>query len=274
MNKALVFSIEEFSTFDGPGIRTTVFLKGCPLKCEWCHNPEGQAFGNELIKAQAGCISCGKCEDVAGDEKIFACPNNLYRLAAREYSSSQLAEKLLKNADIFNMSGGGVTFSGGEPLAQYDFLKDCLPKLKGKVHIALQTSGFCEGEKFKEILSLCDYLLYDIKIVDSQLHKKYTGVSNLVILENLKTLTLSGREFVIRTPLIPGVTDTNENLQNIAELLSENGIKSIDLMPYHELTGSKYAAVGREYNPTFNENRPLNYGKEIFKKYGITANVL
>jgi len=269
-----VFSVEEFSTFDGPGIRTTVFLKGCPLKCEWCHNPEGQSFRNELIKTQVGCLSCGKCKNAEDDEKISLCPNNLYRFAAKEYTAQELKTKLLKNADILNLSGGGITFSGGEPLANYEFLKEILSLLKGKVHLALQTCGFCESEKFEEILPLCDYLLYDIKIVDPQLHKKYTGVCNKRILKNFKSLIESGKEFVIRTPLIPGVTDTNENLQNIAELLSENGIKSIDLMPYHELTGSKYAAVDREYNPSFNENKPLNYGKEIFEKYGITANIL
>jgi len=269
-----VFSVEEFSTFDGPGIRTTVFLKGCPLKCEWCHNPEGQSFRNELIKTQVGCLSCGKCKNAEDDEKISLCPNNLYRFAAKEYTAQELKTKLLKNADILNLSGGGITFSGGEPLANYEFLKEILSLLKGKVHLALQTCGFCESEKFEEILPLCDYLLYDIKIVDPQLHKKYTGVCNKRILKNFKSLIESGKEFVIRTPLIPGVTDTNENLQNIAELLSENGIKSIDLMPYHELTGSKYAAVNREYNPTFKETKALNYGKEIFEKYGITANIL
>ena len=269
-----MFSIEEFSVFDGPGIRTTVFLKGCPLRCEWCHNPEGQSYENELIKAQAGCVACGRCNGLELQEKIQACPNNLYRFAAKEYSSSELLKKLLKNADVLNSSGGGVTFSGGEPLAHFEFLKEMLTNLKGKVHLAVQTSGFCEGEKFEQILKLTDYVLYDIKLVDNELHRKYTGVSNKVILENLKLLAQSAKDFVIRTPLIPTVTDTVENLTAIAELLTENGINRIELLPYNNMSGAKYGAVGREYTPSFEEKSEVNTREDIFKKFGIICNVL
>ncbi len=279
MPEALVFSIEEFSTYDGPGIRTTVFLKGCPLKCSWCHNPEGQSFGNEIIKAQNGCTGCGACMQtstpgVLTGQSIALCPNRLLRQSGTAYTPASLVQKLQGNFPILQMSGGGVTFSGGEPLAHSDFLIECLQVLQGRVHTALQTCGYATPQVFGRVLPLVDYVLYDIKLVDRQAHLRYTGVENDVILQNFATLCQSGKPFTVRTPLIPGVTDTGENLTAIARLLQSQGVQKIELLPYNGAAGAKYAAVGRKFTPDYDPQVPCNPRLEIFSAYNIMAEVL
>lgn len=279
MPEALVFSIEEFSTYDGPGIRTTVFLKGCPLKCSWCHNPEGQSFANQIIKAQNGCTGCGACMQVAQKGaltpgSIALCPNRLLRMSGTAYTPKGLVEKLQGNFLILNMSGGGITFSGGEPLAHAEFLLECLQLLRGRVHTALQTCGYATPRVFGQVLPLVDYVLYDIKLVDPAAHLRYTGVENDLILQNFATLCQSGKPFTVRTPLIPGVTDTAENLTAIARLLQGYGIKNIELMPYNTAAGAKYAAVGRVFAPDYDPEVPCNPHPEIFSAHNITAEVL
>lgn len=280
MNHGLVFSIEEFSVFDGPGIRTSVFLKGCPLRCEWCHNPEGQSFTNEILRSPNGCISCGACEANAAEKdgkrsfteaSINACPNGLLRYCAIEYTPQSLCEKLEKNLPLLNASGGGVTFSGGEPTANPAFLLECLSLLEGKTHRAVQTCGFCSPEVFGRVLANCDYVLFDIKLVDDAMHQKYTGVSNAVILENFHTLAASGKDFVIRVPLIPTVNDTEENIRATAELLQQNGITYVELLPYNKLAGAKYKLAGMEYTPSFDGSIPVNLHTDLFAAYGIEA---
>lgn len=283
MSKALIFSIEEFSTFDGPGIRTTVFLKGCPLRCEWCHNPEGQSFVNQIVKAQSGCEGCGACiragmeacgEPRITEESIPVCPNRLLRHSAEEYTPESLVNKLEKNIRLLNAAGGGVTFSGGEPLSHSQFLMECLIMLRGKTNRAIQTSGFCEPEVFSKVLEETDYVLYDLKLMDAQLHKRYTGVTNENILHNFHTLKESGKPFVVRTPLIPGVTDTEENLTAIAEFLQKEHVNSIDLLAYNKMAGGKYASIGSVYSPSFDESVPCQPHVEIFEKYHIKVNQL
>lgn len=281
--KGNVFSIEEFSTFDGPGIRTTVFLKGCPLRCQWCHNPEGQSFHNSVLRSPNGCMQCGKCIEAAElidgnaaltDASIQACPNRLLRWCAVEYTPEELVDKLLKNASILNSSGGGVTFSGGEPLAQPDFLLACLEGLKGKTDRAIQTSGYSSPEVFHAVLSNADRFLFDIKLIDEKNHKRFTGVSNQLILNNFRTLVASGVPFVVRTPLIPGVTDTLDNLQKIAMFLSQLNVYTIELLTYNPLAGAKYALAGMEYTPSFDVNGKVNTDLTIFKDYGISAQIV
>ena len=283
MSSGLVFSIEEFSVFDGPGIRTTVFLMGCPLQCAWCHSPEGQGFENFILRAPNGCVNCGSCRRHAvieegrviyTQESIEHCPNNLLRYCALRYTPKELCDKLEKNAAILSANGGGVTFSGGEPTASSAFLLDCLKLLEGKMHRAIQTCGACAPKLFSEILENCDLVLFDIKLVDEKLHQKYTGVSNRNILENFKRLVSSGKDFIIRTPLIPQVTDTAENVEEIAKLLSDHGVKYIELLPYNKLTGAKYALVNREYAPEFDGSCPVEFRNELFAQYGIKTKIL
>lgn len=283
MMKGNVFSIEEFSTFDGPGIRTTVFLKGCPLRCQWCHNPEGQSFSNSVLRSPNGCRHCGNCiraaqivdgKPVLSEQSIKACPNRLLRWCATEYTTDELVAKLLRNVSILNSSGGGITFSGGEPLAQPDFLIDCLQLLAGKTDRAIQTSGFASEDVFNRVLANADRFLYDIKLVDRNAHKHYTGVSNELILNNFHTLASSDVPFVVRTPLIPGVTDTYENLRAIAELLNKEDISYIELLPYNPMAGSKYALAGMTYHPEFDESIEVNKNTDIFADAGITAQLV
>ena len=279
MSRALVFSIEEFSVFDGPGIRTSVFICGCPLKCEWCHNPEGQSYKNHIVRSPNGCIKCGECVKRAlvidgkrefTPDSINNCPNNLLRYCAIEYTPEALCKKLERNFKILN-SGGGVTFSGGEPTSNPEFLLECLKLLEGKTNRAVQTCGYCKPELFNEVLANCDYMLFDVKLIDDALHRRYTGVSNVNILKNFETLVHSGKDFVIRTPLIPTVTDTEGNIRKIAELLSKNGVKYIELLPYNKFAGSKYQLDGRTYSPSFDENIPVCFRHEIFAEYGIMS---
>lgn len=280
MADALVFSIEEFSVFDGPGIRTTVFLKGCPLRCEWCHNPEGQGFSNLIVRSSNGCIGCGEClrrsKTADGkltftDSSIANCPQNLLRYAARKYTAEELVAHLSKNFAILNASGGGITFSGGEPLANYEFLLECLALTKGKVNRAVQTSGYADAEIFGKVLGECDYMLYDLKLADEELHRTYTGVSNEKILRNFATLASSGKPFVVRMPMIPTVTDTEDNVRSIAEILTQNGVKYIELLPYNKLAGAKYPLVGRKYCPSFDGSTEPQMRIELFAEYGIKA---
>ena len=280
MSECLVFSIEEFSVFDGPGIRTTVFLKGCPLRCEWCHNPEGQSFSNAIIRVENGCISCGEClrrgeiadgKTVFTEDSIAGCPRNLLRYVAKKYSSEELCSHLSKNFAILNASGGGITFSGGEPLANSDFLLECLSLTRGRVHRAVQTCGYADPIVFEKVLAEADYMLFDLKLADDAAHRKYTGVSNRAILRNFATLQKSGKAFTVRVPMIPSVTDTEENVRGIAEFLAQNGVERVELLPYNKLTGAKYPLIGREYNPSFDGSLEPNMRFETFAGFGIEA---
>ena len=232
MDTGIIFSIEEFAVNDGPGIRTTVFLKGCPLRCAWCHNPEGWMPQPQPLTKQGRTEICG------------------YRIGAEE-----LALKLRRDEDIFKESGGGVTFTGGEPLMQADFLCNVLDKLSG-IHRAVETSGHASERIFKKVLEKTDLILFDVKLVDSELHRKYTGVDNKLIMANLKTLCESGKEFVVRIPLIPGVNDTLENMQATAELLKDSkNLQRVELLRYHKTAGAKYPMIGVKYAPGFDEEK-------------------
>ncbi|MBO5214968.1 MAG: glycyl-radical enzyme activating protein [Clostridia bacterium] len=281
--RGTVFSIEEFATFDGPGIRMTVFMKGCPLSCVWCHNPEGQNPAPEFMRSPNGCVNCRACERVAKRENnslIFTkesqdvCPRSLIKICGIEYEARELCDRILKNARVLKMNGGGVTFSGGEPLFSYEFIKECFEILDGKVHRALQTTGFCEEDKFAEILKTTDYVLYDLKLFDQNEHIRYCGVSNQVILQNYRTLVRSGVDFITRIPLIPSVTDKEENLTSIAKFMSALGVKRVEVLPYNKLAGAKYASLLREYNVDFDESKEVNTGKGIFNAFGIEHKVM
>lgn len=283
MKNGIVFSIEEFSVYDGPGIRTTVFLKGCPLRCMWCHSPEGQRFAPEMVRSPNGCLKCNACiqkgVELTGKPQLVkessaVCPRNLIRQAGESYTSEELLQKLKKNAAILNASNGGITFSGGEPLAQHEFLMECLKGLEGVTHRAIQTSGFCSPEIFSEIIGCCDYFLFDLKLMDPQKHLYYCGQDNATILENYRRLASSQKEFITRIPVIPTVNDTTENMSATAKFMRENGARRLELLPYHKLTGSKYAMTGRKYAPEFDETIPPQLHLDIFENYGIEVTVL
>jgi pyruvate formate lyase activating enzyme len=233
----VVFDIKEFSLYDGPGLRCTVFLKGCPLRCSWCHNPEGISPAPEAMLSSSG-----------------------ERTVGRRFSASELAAKLLAYKPLFEGNGGGVTFSGGEPLFQARFVTDVMRRLKGEVHIVLQTSGYAPRSAFASAAEASDIVFFDLKLVDEALHRRHTGAGNSEILGNLKHLDSSGHDYRIRVPLIPGVTDTPENYAAIRGFISDNlrgNLRGIDLLPYNSAAGGKYRAVGRIFRPDFDERMPI-----------------
>ena len=281
--EGLVFSIEEFSVFDGPGIRTTVFLKGCPLHCSWCHNPEGQSFRSEIVKSPNGCSGCGACiraslqetgTETLSTASIAACPQNLIRVAGERYTAEALCKKLLKNRVFYQASGGGVTFSGGEPLAQPDFLLECLTRLKGQVDRGIQTSGACPCDTFTRILAETDLVLFDIKLVNKDALKRYTGADGDMVYRNFDTLVNSGKKFLVRIPLIPGVTDTEENIQDIITLLNAYGISYAEAMPYNPMAGAKYPLAGKKFVPDYDAAQPIHIPTEEFRAENIELRIL
>ena len=269
---SLIFDIKEFGLHDGNGMRTTVFLKGCPLKCEWCHNPEGQSFFKEVSRS-AKCTDCGlcrrkcshpECADAGACLKI--CPQDNVRMIGIEYSPQALAEKLLKNRAFIEK--GGVTFSGGEPLCHGEFILETAEHLKG-IRTAVETCGYVETDKFIRYTDALDDIFMDIKLIDDAAHVRYTGVGNGLILENASRI-LSKRFVTIRVPLIPSVTDSDENLSGIAEFLHRyRDNVFVELIPYNRMTGAKYKNLGRIYAPSFDENGAINKNTEIFERKGI-----
>lgn len=281
MQKGLVFSIEEFSVFDGPGIRSTVFFKGCPLRCSWCHNPEGQSFEREILVNRRECLHCGSCTALAKkltgsaelcEECVTVCPKGLIRVAGTEYTSEELCAKLLKNKAFY--VGGGVTFSGGEPLARPRFLSECLESLAGRIHTAVQTSGFCAEDDFADVLKLADMFLFDLKIIDRDTAFDHLGVDNGVILDNFERLCESGKDFIVRIPLIPEVVASEKNLTDIIGILKRHDIKYAEALTYNKLAGAKYSLLGREYSPRFDPTSDVADPRALFASHGIELKVL
>lgn len=247
----IVFDVKEFAVHDGSGIRTTVFLKGCPLRCVWCHNPEGLSAKSELYISQNNCTGCGLCKRGCThddcktyDRCLHICPLDLVRVSGEEWEAEALAKKLLRHKDFFKSMGGGITLSGGEPLMQAEFCIELLEALRGEIHTAIETSGYASAQKFRSVVELCDFVFMDIKIADPQDHKTYTGVDNKLILENAAYLQSSGKAHTFRTPLIPNITDTQKNLEAIKKIVGDS---PWERLPYNELAGVKYKNVGRVY---------------------------
>lgn len=246
-----IFDIKEMAVHDGPGIRTTVFFKGCPLRCKWCHNPEGLSFEPQLMYKDARCIDCKNCQKECDHDDckpfgrcIHACPGNCLEIAGRRVTAKELATELEKSADVLGKDFGGFTFSGGEPLAQPEFLLELIEELKD-YHLCIETSGFCDSKIFKTIIEKLDFIIMDIKLVDNKLHKKYTGVSNEQILINFEILKNSEKQHIIRTPLIPNITDTKENLEKIEKII---GGSAWEKLPYNAAAGAKYKMLGMNFS--------------------------
>jgi len=252
VTRAVIFDIKEFALHDGPGVRTTVFFKGCPLRCVWCHNPEGLSPKLQLMTKDARCLHCGKCGEPCSHEEcrpfgrcIYACPEALISVCGREITGDELFDRLMKDAGFLSESGGGITFSGGEPLLQPEFLDEMLDRLReAGVHTAIETCGHAKPELFRKIAGKTDLVIMDLKIADAALHKKYTGVSNEWILENAAWLKASGIPHIFRTPLIPDITDTEENLAAIKAIAGDS---EHELLPYNALAGAKYPMLGEEF---------------------------
>lgn len=247
-----IFDVKEFAVHDGPGTRITFFLKGCPLRCLWCHNPEGQSLDKEMMVRTALCERCGRCLQPS-EHPLFrvygrnpsACPKGLISECGDDVTPEEVLERVLPFRAILESCAGGVTFSGGEPLMQWDFLKEAMLLLRKEgIHIALETCGYAPSAVFREAIGLADYVMMDLKIMDSVAHKAATGVSNERILENARILQASTTPFVFRTPLIPDYTDSPENLAAIASFVGESPWEKL---PYNALAGAKYSMLNRIY---------------------------
>ena len=264
----LVFNIQKYSLHDGPGIRTTVFLKGCPLSCAWCHNPESISTGPEFIVAENRCIACGECRDacpfgesIAGTGPlparnaecdycgacVDACPTGARQLVGERKSVADVVGEVLKDRIFYDESGGGVTISGGEPLLQLQFLSALLPALRAhRINVALDTSGVGRRDHLLAVARQVDLVLYDLKAFDEQRHIDLTGVSNRTILENLTALDAVHQNIWIRVPIVPGFTDDGEELRNIAGFVAKlRHVTRVSLLPFHRAAERKYERLGR-----------------------------
>ncbi|NVO11674.1 MAG: glycyl-radical enzyme activating protein [Bacteroidales bacterium] len=233
-SSGLVFDIRHFSVHDGPGLRVTVFLKGCPLSCAWCHNPESQSFETETYMRIHRL-----------DDKEFEFVEHI----GNRMSVNEVIQEVEKDISIFDESKGGVTFSGGEPLSQPEFLRDLLKACKAKeIHTAVDTSGFASQLVMESIIPLTDLFLFDIKHISEDEHKKYTGVSNSSIFKNLDLIAKSNKKVIIRIPLIQNITDTGENLKLLREVIRKYpSIERVDILPFHNIAKIKYERFGKNY---------------------------
>jgi len=270
MSKGTIFDIKRFSIHDGPGIRTTVFLKGCPLRCKWCHNPESQRREAQVMLRPSRCILCGACVEACPEEAVRwngtgiltdrqlclacgncmeACAGEARELIGRERTVSEVLAEIARDLPFFDESGGGVTFSGGEPLWQADFLRELLRGCKEmELHTAVDTSGAVSWAALDSVRPFVDLFLYDLKLFDSERHREATGSGNQVILDNLRRLSETGQTIELRLAIIPGINDDESNLRKTAEFAASlPNLSGVTLLPFHNSAQEKYANLGLSY---------------------------
>ena len=271
MMEGLISDIQRFAIHDGPGIRTTVFLKGCPLSCRWCANPETISPNPEIMFFSDRCIRCGLCVEACPNKAIKigpeslplldrtlcngcgqcveACPRNARILRGKRISSAEVVWEVLKDLPYYRRSGGGVTLSGGEPFRQPAFIREILVECKkNDIHTAVDTSGYVEWSSIEPSINFIDLFLYDVKHVDAAAHKKGTGVSNELIKLNLIKLLDQGKDVLLRLPLIPEFNTSKEDIEAIGEFVRQIGGKEIRLLPYHNYGKGKYERINRVYH--------------------------
>ena len=299
MESGLVFNIQKYSLQDGPGIRTTVFLKGCPLCCAWCHNPEGQSAEPEIMLIENRCIGCGACRRACPFTQaldaaqplptrpedctlcgacVEACPTGARQMVGQPMTTEEAMKEVTKDEVFFEESQGGVTISGGEPLSQPAFLKELLAACRARgLHTAVDTCGFGCTDNLLEVAQLADLMLFDLKHMDDDAHRRYTGVSNRPILANLKALDEVHQNIWLRVPLIPGINDSRENLEAIARLaMSLAGVHKVTLLPYHRTGVGKFRRLGREcrldgLEPPSPEQ--MHTAAAVFDSFGVPSTV-
>lgn len=268
--EGIIFNIQRFSIHDGPGIRTTVFLKGCNLQCFWCHNPESVSCKREIQFFPDKCIGCGKCfiicpvhaHQVVDGQRVFrrelctvcgrcaeTCFSEALTIAGKIMTVEEIMQEVEKDRDYYERSGGGITFSGGEPLLQKKFLYELLRESQKRgFHTAVDTAGNVPWETFEHILPYTDMFLFDIKLFSDEKHRNATKTGCGKIHENIKRLAESGSKIWVRVPVIPGTNDDMEEMNGIASLIKKlDKIERIELLPFHKMGGSKYKSLGREY---------------------------
>lgn len=293
--RATVFDIQRFSIHDGPGIRMTIFFKGCPLRCRWCQNPESHKPDIEVAFYKERCAFCFACRDVCSENAILKsegvridfdrcnacgkcvseCMNNALRLVGKTWDASALLDEILKDKDFFDDSDGGITLSGGEPSLYSAFLREFLPLVKKMgIHVNMETSGMFKWDNIEPILPFLDLIFYDLKLMDSKMHQAYTGVDNRIIMENLKKLAVTFTNLTARMPVIHTINDTPVNISSTAGFLKENSLQSIHLLPYHNFGEAKLARIKTDLEPlnlsTGNGDYLLS-AKSRFEDHGISV---
>lgn len=296
MEKAVIFNIQRFSVHDGNGIRTNIFFKGCPLRCEWCSNPESQRKEMEFEFVEKDCMGCGECVKICpvgariSPKEVIRekctkcmrcakfCPKDALKTAGEEKTIDELVEEVVKDMSFYTSSDGGVTLSGGEVLMQAEAAAKLTDELhKINVHVACETCGYMDWERARKVLTRVDLVLYDLKHMDSEQHKKFTGVGNELILDNARRLAaINPDKIVFRVPLIGNVNAAGENIRAVGAFANELKVKRVDLLPYHELGVPKYEKLGRNYTenefytPSEEEKKEL---KNILEEMGITVTI-
>ncbi len=301
MAQGVIFNTQRFSLHDGPGIRTTVFLKGCPLDCVWCHNPESKQVKPQLAWSESRCIGCGLCEtacthdvhshDENGKHVAFhqcvacgacveICPSMALEMMGKTVSSEEVLDEVVRDQPFYTTSGGGMTLSGGEPAMQPEFASALLRGAKERgIHTAMETAGHISWSVYERFLPDLDMVLFDSKQMDSERHALYTGQPNTKIHENLRKFCGADQtvEVIVRTPVIPGFNDDRENFEKLAEfLLSMERVPAVQVLPYNPLAGSKHPRLGMVYTPEVDEksgNSP-ELLCSILQERGISAKVV
>ena len=293
---ALIFDVKPYAINDGPGIRMTIFLKGCPLSCEWCHNPESRSRKVQRMYSSAKCIGCSKCIEVCPTDALrltpegivtdpelcelcgecaAVCPTNATEMSGELATVDSLMERIEKETIFFDQSGGGVTISGGEPLMHPEFLIALLDACGAKmIHRTVDTTGFARTELLLRVAERTDHFLYDIKMMDTARHKRHTGVDNTLILENLGALAETGASINIRIPLIAGVNDDDENARQTAEFVAglAGEKKQVNLLPYHNIGVKNYEKLGQDYDPgslAEPDQAAIDRVAAVFEEFGL-----
>lgn len=293
-----IFDIQRYSIHDGPGIRTVVFLKGCPLRCKWCSNPESWKESPQLFYASSRCIRCFTCVKACPDKEVTfeedlkihwercradklewveQCPTKALTIKGKWLELSNVMGEVEKDTAFYRQSGGGVTLSGGEPLLQPEFCFELLRLCNEKgIHTAMETTGCVPKENLVKVLPVVDLFLYDLKSVDTQKHKKWTGIDNNKILTNLKWLSKQNKKIFVRTPMIPDVNDSEMDILNIIETLQKYGIKNYDILPFHQYGSGKYQSCGMEYtmqNVKPHSEEYVEKMREMIQSYGFNIKI-